>query len=202
MNGVLYPLFLIFYFLRIWFSLITIIVSLMDKSIGRPRQRQTMFDMFETDTDRWKRSFDVERPSKISCVRREVREGPVKLAGYLVEIVWGLSEASGKNLSSSEVLSRREAPPNGGASDKVHGFSSVLRLHYPVCPQVKEWCVCYLLLWLTTIQSLLADTNWCFQASLYDLYLDVNGSIYNVYLLRKFNSREIKCPIDSYLVKQ
>ncbi|ROT74000.1 hypothetical protein C7M84_007532 [Penaeus vannamei] len=69
----------------------------------------------------------------------KVREGPVKLAGYLVEIVWGLSEASGKNLSSSEVLSRREAPPDGGASDKVHGFSSVLRLHYPVCPQVKEW---------------------------------------------------------------
>lgn len=63
MNGALYPLFLIFYF-RFLFSLIlTIMVSLMDKSIGRPRQRQTMFGMFETDTDRWKRSFDIERPS-------------------------------------------------------------------------------------------------------------------------------------------
>lgn len=53
MNGALYPLFLIFYFLRFLFSLIlTIMASLMDISIGRPRQRQTMFGMFETDTDR------------------------------------------------------------------------------------------------------------------------------------------------------
>ncbi|XP_037793419.1 uncharacterized protein LOC119588850 [Penaeus monodon] len=69
----------------------------------------------------------------------EVREGPVKQAGYLVEIVWGLSAASGRNLTSSEVHSRRISPPNGGATIKVHGFSSVLRLHYPVCPRVKNW---------------------------------------------------------------
>ncbi|XP_042873597.1 uncharacterized protein LOC122254133 isoform X2 [Penaeus japonicus] len=64
----------------------------------------------------------------------EVREGPFKLAGYLVEIVWGLSASSDKNLTSSQVHSLR-----AGDTHKVHGFSSVSRLHYPICPRVKNW---------------------------------------------------------------